>query len=128
MKITKKQAINEHRKMWNWIADHVLIGEYKCINVMLMKERYIHEVFLKEHPNESEPLALCFCCQYTQQCRHDKRNVFDCECCPIQWPGGHCGKATSPYHKLYHEVESLDEFSDLAREIANLPENKNIKV
>ena len=41
MQLTKEQTIQEHRKMWNWIAD-----QYKKrsrVNVGNLKDMYLHE-------------------------------------------------------------------------------------
>ena len=41
MQLTKEHAIQEHRKMWNWIAD-----QYKKrsrANVCNLKDMYLHE-------------------------------------------------------------------------------------
>ena len=60
MQLTKEQAIIEHRKMWNWIADQYknrtdLLNETE--DVEGLKKCYIDTVF----PNERVE-CNCFCC------------------------------------------------------------------
>ena len=44
MKLTKEQAIAEHRKMWNWIADQISKSN-GIVNIYNLKEEYcdMHE-------------------------------------------------------------------------------------
>lgn len=126
--LSKEQAINEHRRMWNWIAEETIKR-----NEALTKEDYMHEVFKKEHPNTTFPDFYCFCCEYIKQQNES------CSKCPIKWPNGkRCDDEDSPYsdrielNTMYilhrnstdHEYV-LNELSDLAKEIANLPERKD---
>ena len=76
MQLTKEQAIQEHRKMWNWIADQyekrtdlLKITE----NVEDLKAFYIDAVFSDEMIEGD-----CFCCEY------DKKFGGLCDYCPIE--------------------------------------------
>lgn len=76
MYFTKKQAVLEHRKMWNWIAQKTL--ELKQV---VSKEDYLSE-------NNISLFGLknnCFCCKYDRQFV----DSIQCPCnhCPINWGG-----------------------------------------
>ena len=56
MKLTKQKAIEEHRKMWNWIADQYEKG---CVtDIHALKSEYMGETGL-----EGRLLHNCFCCE-----------------------------------------------------------------
>ena len=130
MKLTKEQAITEHRKMWNWIADQYknktdFLNKTDDINDL--KQCYINMVF----PGEVIECD-CFCCEY------DYEFGGICENCPIEWDSIYdefmCTDKDSHNNNLYgllcnfdHNECSDNIFSycaDLARQIANLPERK----
>lgn len=126
MKLSKQQAIKEHRKMWNWIADEI--------------EKTGHEVTKYDYLRQSEYAyerirADCFLCDYI-------RNTGDglCGHCPLVWYKDDdrfvgrtmCIDPKSPYFKyLLHDTkgktyeEWVKESSKYAREIANLPIRPN---
>lgn len=111
MKITKKEAIKNHRKMWNWIANRLELGEY------VDKKDYF-----KRHGIITRPSCLCYACEYSDQFR-DK---MPCEKCPIDWGKTEDGKSRSctNNHSLYLQyiVEGdLKKRAKLARQIARLP-------
>lgn len=59
MKLTRKETVSWHRKMWNWIADRIEEEkEYQHINV-LKKEYCEGKGFYYVTSN-------CFCCEYTK--------------------------------------------------------------
>ena len=61
--LTREQAIAEHRKMWNWIADNL---ESMKMSVYTLKQMYCNE-------NEWNLLHNCFLCDY---CIKTVRNVL----------------------------------------------------
>jgi hypothetical protein len=73
-KMTKEQAMKEHRKLWEWIAFKTLREERK-----VRKHEYFQEKGLKRITND------CFVCEYT---------VVDgciyCSDCPVDWNGRFC--------------------------------------
>ena len=136
MQLTKEQAIKEHRKMWNWIADQYeqhtdLIEKYK--NVDSLKHYYVNKYF----PDEDIE-CNCFCCEYDNQYRELDILLNDCYHCPLKWGSDRdvdmCLYKNSEEYNLYgvlHEMQYEDYLSfdfvlcaDLARQIANLPERK----
>lgn len=67
MGLTKEQAIEEHRKMWRWIAI-----ETQKRQIPVKKEEYLKKYF----PDESI-IKNCFCCEYD--------GFSECAYCPIYW-------------------------------------------
>ena len=127
MQLTREQAIEEHRKMWNWIADQHENGELSAD----LKAKYI-EVFF---PGESI-LHHCFCCEYSRL----SDNLFSCDSCPFNW-GENLGINSHMCIDKYYEDDAcglyslwLDEVvygnpinaKILAREIADLPEREGV--
>ena len=63
MQLTKEQAIKEHRKMWNWIADQYKNG---CIKYIYeVEQRYINEC---TNYSSDEIESDSFCCEYSNLC------------------------------------------------------------
>ena len=77
MKLTKQQAIEEHRKMWNWIADQYAKYEGRLVN---NSDGQLTGVRLKAKYFAINNLPIidnaCFCCEY---------DADSCEGCPVQW-------------------------------------------
>ena len=107
MELTKERAIEEHRKMWNWIAE-----QYENVSEVLIELHNIDRLknyYIKENHSELEDYEIdynCFCCEYDDQ--------FDGDClhCPLEWGGAY---------------SSRDDFvlcGKIARKIANLPERR----
>ena len=73
MKLTREQAIEEHRKMWLWISRQIMkdyVANEKVRTVYSYKCDYLNCNF----PNEKVK-SKCFCCEYVIQhgesCRED---------------------------------------------------------
>ena len=126
MKLTREQAIKEHRKMWNWLAEHPDMD----------KDDYLELNSLKRPTNE------CFLCHYSYQ-----NNGEHCgEDCIIDWGyTGGCigGSQNMGLYDLYlslkaglYGINKNSEWSKdiikglrliisrTARAIADLPERK----
>lgn len=68
MGLTREEAVSEHRKMWNWIADKIE-EEKRDQYIECLKEKYCNrEGYFIEND--------CFCCGYTK---------YICDYCPIEW-------------------------------------------
>lgn len=133
MQLTKKQAIEEHRKMWNWIADQYKSGYTDFIYVI--EERYIKEC-TNYIPDEIDNWS--FCCEYSDQ--HDVSN--SCDRCPLVWGNvmgfANClqsyevnksGDDRGLYAKIADETWDSSKIDsekvyELCKQIANLPERK----
>ena len=113
MALTKEQAVKEHRKMWNWLADKTLERRKK-----VTKENYFRE----EYRNKIRICNYCWCCEYDNH--HNK--IDDCNECPIEWDGTDktkCMASSSSYNQWCKTSNDDYEIAaELARKIANLPE------
>lgn len=116
MRLTKDEAIANHRKMWNWIAEETL--KQKC---KVEKWEYF-----KSHRITDIPLRECYCCEYAFN-----GNYSDCEKCPIEWGGKH-GSCTGRdsvddirgLYALWLQEPDYIKAAKLAKKIAELPERK----
>lgn len=112
MKLTRDKAIEEFRKMWNWIAD-----ETERCGEKMWPEDYLHEFGFDWVQDD-------FLCEYKRQ----NKTCACCGNCPISFnedggPAKDCEDAGSPYDAWYWE-EDWKKAAELARRIANLPERE----
>ena len=139
MELTKEQAIEEHRKMWNWIADAIKNKEdwsvvESCYNwsslIVGLKRHYLLNY---EGQKYKDIHAYCFCCEYADNTRNDAYcNIDNCRYCPVIWSGSTRGCCDE--YGEYIELVSLHGYSDenkekaykLALKIANLPEREGV--
>ena len=77
--LTKEQAIAEHRKMWNWIADR-LEEHHPGYDVYMYKMEYMEKNFPYDNIRND-----CFCCQYAVQENDDNDLTNFCVNCPLIW-------------------------------------------
>lgn len=138
-RISKEEAIKNHRAMWNWIADQYEKGSNQ--RVRFLKREYIDTM----DPNREERIkklyVSCYCCYYAginNIVGVDNRYMFNCDQCPVVWPSyakeGMCCEETSSTIGLYQLIKEctafykdVDEIRDilvkLCRLVADLPEN-----
>lgn len=119
MNLTREQAIAEHRKMWNWIADQIEI--FKTVfSIDILKDLYLG-TFKKVliHPIES-----CFLCEYARNERNKKDFGTSCDHCPVTRANGY-GCLGGLYYSVCR-AETWQEQASLARQIANLPERTDV--
>lgn len=106
--MTKKEAVENHRKMWRWIAEKTLERKRKV---------WKYEYFIENKLDP--PINYCFCCGYTSQFTGD---WGDCVKCPINWDNTYC---MDSYYLDWSECEDSYRgcayYADL---IANLPERE----
>lgn len=133
MKLTKQQAIEEHRKMWNWIANYykeIVNGAERCIVEDPLKELNILNL-KKKYFKQYSYLTIrcdCFCCEY------DSYYKSDCQNCPLQWPNlirqdrAYCSGPFGLYTKIWEASGRMKvdviECEKLAEQIANLKEKE----
>lgn len=115
-RITKEEAIRNHRKMWSWIADQYKSGRRDYVNDL--KREYIDTYFPGEHI-----LCNCFCCEYVD------KNGGSCRACPVIWyenETNSCIAIGGMYNELlyFNSYMSTEKLEELARHIANLPERE----
>lgn len=92
MELTREQAIKEHRKMWNWLAEHPEKPKWDYFKIH-------YEQF--SHINND-----CFLCEYD----HQNEGGYCGEECIIDWGDtGGCMGTTSDLglYKVYYELTSL---------------------
>ena len=131
MNLTKKQAIEEHRKMWNWIAAAIKSKEdlpavVSCYIVKLKR----HYLLNYEGQKYKDIHAYCFCCEYARNDTYYDNDI--CRYCPVIWSGS-TGYCWDEYGE-YEELVTLDGYSDenkeiayeLSLKIANLPEREGV--
>lgn len=104
MGLTREQAIAEHRKMWNWIADEHEKGS------MATKVDYL----CSHGFDRNEMLSDCFLCTFTRKC---------CYGCPLRWENGMCFVHGSEYERFNND--DVRNSHIWARKIANLPERED---
>ncbi len=132
--LTKKEAIRQHRKMWNWIADETIKQKR-----VVQKSNY----FMANDIDGLKLHNMCYCCQYCAQEHHDYDKFYNnyCKNCPLVWES-ECnsymcedktrdGKFTTQNGLfrdwcLIVENSKYEEAAALARRIANLPVRKNL--
>lgn len=108
MELTREQAIEEHRKMWRWLAE----------NPTKYKRDYVLEESNGNGINTEGMINYWSLCTYA---------AFDCEACPLDWDGGCCYSfredEDSLYDKwiFYGEIHNYNERAKIARQIAELP-------
>ena len=130
-KLTKQQAVEEHRKMWRWIAEETE-----------KQKRIVYKWdYLKFYDEYIDLANECFCCEYTYQ--HHRAECekcpidwdVECEKCPIDWDSEcdeyMCQNKTDfeddNLYTLWNRAcgaENWKEAAKLARQIAELPESE----
>lgn len=136
MEFTKEKAIEEHRKMWNWIADQFESGVKDT--AFNLKAEYCRSHFKGIDINN-----YCFCCEYAENVniKVTENNYEECKFCPLVWgtedelSDYYCENHwDSPFIKgLWTMVSETSNSASadykraakIAREIANLPKRPN---
>lgn len=116
MKLTFNEAIANHRKMWNWIADKS--EERKRV---ISKADYFAENKIKDYAFEN-----CYACEYGIQQIGYYQGSAKCDKCPIDWGVENCEAISSPYYD-WRNSEDYQSAAKYAREIANLPSREEVR-
>lgn len=130
MKLTKEQAITEHRKMWRWIAEETEKRKY-----VLSKRTYLYVHF---GTRLLDMVSDCFLCEYVYgKDNHQEERVPICDRdCPINWGSNNFElKSCSNFHSAYspyvgwyrcflsqRTANNWVDAAKYARQIAELPE------
>lgn len=75
LNLSRRETIEEHRKMWNWIAEHCDNKTSKDVGQLKME--YAEQ-------NNFDLLNNCFCCEYSKQANGNDE-VGMCVHCPLDW-------------------------------------------
>ncbi|MFR2774757.1 MAG: hypothetical protein ACLTBR_02885 [Anaerostipes sp.] len=123
---TKQEVIKKHRDMWNWIA-----GETEATGDLINEGDYFDEMRI---PDGDRPKCNCYCCKYVEQ-KNDARYRINCKYCPLDWKSD-CDEYmcldkervgdSSGLFSRWSDTYNIEERAELAREIANLKEVKEI--
>ena len=119
--LTKEQAIQEHRKMWNWIAEQNEKGIHYPHSDELKRQ------YIKEHTDYEYISCWCFCCEYDEKYNLTFRM---CGRCPLDWKSSANGiqccndsnHSQKGYYSLWNRSKTPEEAAKYARIIANLSE------
>ena len=104
--MTKKEAVENHRKMWRWISKKTF-----------ERKRRVWKYEFFEENELSEPINDCFCCEYASQF-----GKHICVKCPIKWDNISCMDSCYLLWTLCEYSYSLSGY--YAYLIANLPERE----
>lgn len=122
---SRKEAIKRFRQQWTLIAKYY--EEEEDGNIFNEEEKCFHDIWyfkkkaLKDMGFPDGCFFDCWLCAY-HFCNGLKNT------CIIKWPNGIC-EEPSPYRKLIEEEYSYNkEAAELARQISNLPEDKDFKL
>ena len=110
-KLTFDEAIENHRKMWNWIADETEKRQKALDKDSYFKENKLHRCYCNS-----------YCCEYAAE--NSLGIMRDCNMCPIEWGNGiKCRDDGELYYQWENSVyfDNWQFAAKYAREIANLP-------
>ena len=130
-KLTKERAVEEHRKMWNWIAENC--NKESGLDIDDLKKKYLNSIgkaFVRNN---------CFCCEYAEIESFKNIQGHMCDYCPLEW-----GSEDKLFNFFCENKEKFDDdkglysvaqdaitiykdyesASKIALKIANLPEKK----
>lgn len=120
MQLTRQQAIQEHRRMWCWIANE---SERLCIPVC--KHTYLNNFF-----DRVFVMSDCFLCDYSHSIRNSVVEKT-CNYCPLSWSASGKERCIAGdcdgYYDLWSAAYTFGDYIEaarLARIIANLPEKR----
>jgi len=100
--MTKDEAIEEHRKLWNWLSKNP--GAYK------------RDYFAKCYPDNYPITNNCFLCAYLEE-TYFPNEQLPCSDnrCILVWPNGGC--QDSPLSEEYDSVYPMGLFDEWEREV-----------
>ena len=119
MKLTREQAIAEHRKMWLWISRQIM-KDYVANRVVRTIYSYKSEYLNKVYPNDRFK-AKCFCCEYVIQhginCHKD---------CPLYWNDKHTALDCNDFfeHGYYNVITDVISYNVEGNAFVTLKEAK----
>ena len=113
----RKKAIENHRKMWRWLAEHSDKRKFE---------------YLELHDPEKEIYNNCYLCDYARKKSKNETGIafYFCWYCPLDWNGKDCTISDSLFDKwckcgFENPGQIIKERAEIARQIAELPERKD---
>lgn len=116
MNLTFDEAIANHRKMWNWIADET----EKRKHIVLKSD------YFKENDIPEDVFERCYCCEYGGQESGRYTGITKCSYCPIDWGVDNCEEGYSAYSGWTY-CDDWQSAAKYARKIANLPAREEVR-
>lgn len=120
----RQEAIQNHRKLWNWLADNPYIHGR-------LTEKWQYPLFRQNIDEISE--SQCYLCEFAaQRVLEDDDNMESSYClddCIIKWPGENGCHSSISNQSLFSMWQSTNDpgwRAGLARAIAELPENPDM--
>lgn len=104
----RKKAIENHRKMWRWLAEHP--------NKPTLE-------YIDRHDPKREIYCNCYLCDYVKNRAKRYKTSASCDHCPLDWDGRECNNEYSLHEEWCYE-QSIEKLAEIARQIAELPERK----
>lgn len=113
MKLTKEQAIAEHRKMWRWLAERPNNNKYDYLEMMGIDDNDLHN--------------RCFLCTYAKaEAERQQLSEFKtCDYCPLDWGGKGCSEEGGSLYEtwvFWGDIDDCSRRAEIAMQIAELPE------
>ena len=130
--LTKEQAIEWHKKMWNFILENEN-EKSENLRLNIKYRRELKETFLKENGFCIDDIKNeCFLCQYSYQQLINERNIDNskeinyCKYCSLDWCHK-CKKKDCKYSNIFQcecsmDIHSINWSNSNPEEIINLPE------
>lgn len=129
-RFTKTWAIEQHRKMWHWIAEQVRNGKIiDTKEIWKYKREYIKEQYHRYYVLSTS--SYCLCCLFSgfesRRVNRDNYNVYGgCDYCPLEMGGCRGG---SDFVELVNlglliTEEKRQYAIQLCEQIAEAPERK----
>lgn len=130
--LTKEQAIEWHKKMWNFILENEN-KKSEDLRLNIKYRRELKETFLKENGFCIDDIKNeCFLCQYSYQQLRNERDINNskemnfCKYCPLDWCH-ECKKKYCEYSNIFQcecnmSINSIHWSNSNPEEIINLPE------
>lgn len=131
-KLTKQQAIAEHRKIWRWIAEQTEKQKRVVDKIEYLRQFKPPKIKYRYYPSN-----LCFCCEYGEdtliELGYELNTKNMCKLCPIDWGSSYqklmCVNKTDGSKNIYElwanlSDEDWQQATKLAKQIAELPERE----
>lgn len=126
-RFTRTWAIEQHRKMWHWIAEQVKDGNiFDAENIWEYKKAYVRKKYQNYIRLSID--AYCFCCLFaSRELMRIKRESYNfykcCDCCPLKLDG--CQYYNELLSLRILDTEEKRQYAiQLCEQIAEAPERK----
>ena len=115
--LTKEEAIAQHRKMWEWIAN--MVRKTKSFHLITHYKRTYLETYYPGY----DILCNCFLCEYDKQVRGQGESK--CKNCPVVW-GSKDERCGDRLYNLASCAMTKKEQIKYSKEIAQVLEKEDV--